>query len=347
MLLSLNMTARLQWIDALRGYAIVGVIGAHLGLIPNGARGVQLFFVASAISLLHSWHNRKEGAAFFYIRRFFRIAPMFYFSILAFIWLASASGDAPTPMQIGTTVTGLFWITPDWQNSVVPGSWSIACEVLFYSIFPVLAERLDTFKKSALAWCVSIAVAALVWPMLTAYAAKMGADSSITRNTFAFVFFTTQLPCFLAGFCVYFAASSQRMGLLCGAAGIAFMVGAFLWPPQSSAFYIAFATSFALIAYSLSNGLLSVLNNRLMAWIGIVSYSAYFWHFFWIGFMQLMMPQFRGVWQIVFVVIVTFTASFVTYRIVERPAIRIGARAKSWKYVIKDRQRQTQRDWTT
>lgn len=252
------MTPRLQWIDALRGYAIVGVIGAHLGLIPNGARGVQLFFLASAISLLHSWHNRKDGAAYFYVRRFFRIAPMFYLSIPAFIWLKSTAGAAPTAMQIGATVTGLFWITPDWQNSVVPGSWTIACEVLFYSIFPLLAERLDTFKKSLLALGGSIAVAALAWPLLTAYAGKMGADSAFARNIFAFVFITTQLPCFLAGFCVYFAASSQRIARLCGAAGTAFMLAAILWPPQSSAFYIAFAASFALITYSLSNGLLLV-----------------------------------------------------------------------------------------
>jgi peptidoglycan/LPS O-acetylase OafA/YrhL len=338
--------SRLQWIDALRGYAIVGVIAAHLELFPHGVRGVQLFFLASAISLLHSWHNRKDGAAYFYVRRFFRIAPMFYFSIPAFIWLASTAGAAPTPMQVGATVTGLFWITPDWQNSVVPGSWSIACEVLFYSIFPLLADRLDTFKKSALALGGSIAVAALAWPLLTAYAGKMGADSALARNAFAFAFITTQLPCFLAGFCVYFAASSQRIARLCGAAGTALMLAVLLWP-QRSAFYIAFVASFALIAYSLSNGVLSVLNSRLMAWIGIVSYSAYFWHFFLIGLMQLMMPQFGGVWQIVFVVIITFGASFLTYRIIERPTIRLGARAQSWSTFLKDRQPQTQSEWTT
>ena len=81
-----------------------------------------------------------------------------------------------------------------------------------------------------------------------------------------------------------------------------------------------------------------------MAWIGIVSYSAYFWHFFLIGLTQLMMPQFGGVWHVVFVVIITFGASFVTYRIIERPGIRLGARAKSWIYLFKDRQPQTQSD---
>src|ERR1700684_315736 len=80
---------RLSYIDALRGYAILLVIAVHTSqafpdlpkslstILNQGARGVQLFFVTSALTLSMSWVSRQESALAFYSRRFFRIAPMF------------------------------------------------------------------------------------------------------------------------------------------------------------------------------------------------------------------------------------------------------------------------------
>lgn len=83
----------LQVIDALRGYAILLVIAVHsVGyvselvwpvkrLLSLGFYGVQLFFIASAVTLLMSWHRSAgplgERSAKFLIRRFFRIAPFY------------------------------------------------------------------------------------------------------------------------------------------------------------------------------------------------------------------------------------------------------------------------------
>ena len=78
---------RFRYIDAIRGYAILMVIAVHTShyfselsaplatITAQGARGVQLFFVVSALSLCFSWTARKESAGAFYARRFFRIAP--------------------------------------------------------------------------------------------------------------------------------------------------------------------------------------------------------------------------------------------------------------------------------
>ncbi len=82
--------------------AILGVILVHssqsvaptnvtlLWFMGEGARGVQLFYVASALTLCMSWVARSSHETFpirnFYIRRFFRIAPMFYLAILSYIF---------------------------------------------------------------------------------------------------------------------------------------------------------------------------------------------------------------------------------------------------------------------
>ena len=83
--------SRFDYIDALRGYAIALVMIAHCTFLFNdvpksvatsflgyGGRGVQLFFIASAITLMMSWKRHHDGAGPFYVRRIFRIAPMWY-----------------------------------------------------------------------------------------------------------------------------------------------------------------------------------------------------------------------------------------------------------------------------
>src|ERR1700761_4455064 len=97
-------TPHVQFIDAVRGYAVSLVILCHTTyLFPElpypvhrvavlGWHGVQLFFLASAVTLLMSWHReiRRYGAAdvgAFFLRRFFRIAPAYYVAALFYFWL--------------------------------------------------------------------------------------------------------------------------------------------------------------------------------------------------------------------------------------------------------------------
>lgn len=94
---------KLDYIDALRGLAILGVIMVHTNqygrsIGPNifakitamGERGVQLFYLASAFTLFLSFKNRSRKEIFpirnFFIRRFFRIAPMYYMGIFYYIF---------------------------------------------------------------------------------------------------------------------------------------------------------------------------------------------------------------------------------------------------------------------
>jgi exopolysaccharide production protein ExoZ len=106
---------RLGYIDALRGYAILGVIVVHvaqcvprlewpLSLVASqGARGVQLFFVVSGLTLMLSWHARNDGIAAFYVRRVFRIVPMFWLAIALFVSLDGFGPRYWAPDGIGWT----------------------------------------------------------------------------------------------------------------------------------------------------------------------------------------------------------------------------------------------------
>jgi peptidoglycan/LPS O-acetylase OafA/YrhL len=84
---------RLEWIDVLRGIAILMVILIHVGTYTHGlqqsiknftdygSRGVPLFFIVSAFTLFRTV-SKKFNAKSFYIRRFARIAPMFFLALI-------------------------------------------------------------------------------------------------------------------------------------------------------------------------------------------------------------------------------------------------------------------------
>lgn len=146
---------KLGSIDALRGLAAIYVVICHVGFIPHpdltlptlGARfveaghtGVILFFLISSFTLCLSSAKRntkKNHHAKFYLRRLFRILPLFYFSVL----LACArdyhlNGIAPSWSTITSSIAGVF--IPGKTDNIVWGSWTLGIELTFYLIFPFL-----------------------------------------------------------------------------------------------------------------------------------------------------------------------------------------------------------------
>jgi len=84
-----------NYLDGLRGVAALLVLSVHLLQIINlfngksfsfGAYGVQLFYILSALTLFLSSSQRftseSKASLKFFIRRFFRIAPLFYIAVV-------------------------------------------------------------------------------------------------------------------------------------------------------------------------------------------------------------------------------------------------------------------------
>ncbi|WGK69409.1 acyltransferase [Candidatus Haliotispira prima] len=166
------MIDKKNYVYALRGFAIFGVIAIHTGQIAapvmadlakaapiirdfvnQGAMGVQLFYVLSAFTLFLSYHNRKDREINpdrnFLLRRFFRIAPLYYLGLVFYLFQRGlgpryALGDAES-ITMANIIANVFFVhgvNPYWINSVVPGGWSITVEMTFYLMIPLLVRKI-------------------------------------------------------------------------------------------------------------------------------------------------------------------------------------------------------------
>ncbi len=322
---------RLDWIDALRGYAIIGVMMGHLHLVGPAAP-VQLFFLASGIALMYSHQSHGElGAMSFYIRRFFRIAPMFWTAIPLFYLQNLITGDPPADIaQILSAATFTHWAKPQWNNAAVPGSWSIACEVSFYLFFPFVAARVTNLRRGIGLVIFAVALAVCMWPVLMWYANWTGVSDVSARHAFTFYSFSTQAPCFAAGILVFRLLEQKELhALAAGLLGLVAIVVSSQFRDHADRYYLFNVAAYAAIAYGLGNGKLGFLVNRLICGIGLISYSAYFWHFIVIALAEKYLAFFTGFKYAAFVLAVSLLLSVLTYIAIERPMIRLGARLAS------------------
>jgi len=161
----------LNQLNLFRGLAALYVFVGHCAhitqtdlLIPGPGHAVDFFMLMSGFLMALNFHHRKLKEPWeksstiirFYIRRFFRIAPVYFlFFFIAYFFyvelntLSNMTIDNPNPLPFEVTtqkfllgiflhLTFLFGLFPDFvQDNVLP-DWSIGLEMQFYFVFPFL-----------------------------------------------------------------------------------------------------------------------------------------------------------------------------------------------------------------
>jgi exopolysaccharide production protein ExoZ len=346
-----------DYIDALRGYAILMVIAVHSSqyfsdLSPiarafadQGARGVQLFFVASAMTLWMSWQSRNDGAPAFYIRRLFRIAPMFYLCLPLFLMLESHGPTTYAPEGVGVrqiimAATFTHGFMPDAITSVVPGSWSIADEMIFYALFPILMAIRARFVVNVVV-TVLATVGCLVVERYFVGTTSRIADPTWRAcwATFYFLWFVNQFPCFLFGMLIARWIAEDRpirwpVAVVVGSAVLAGLDVVFMPARFAVTLPVQYGAIFAIFALGLSKWQPILLVNPVICWIGKVSYSAYLIHFLLLS-AAVSFPRQNFAIAYVSLAAITIGLSTISYLSIEKPFNRIGrqlARRLASKY---------------
>ena len=365
---------RYAYIDALRGYAILGVIGVHASqLFPSlewplrvvadqGARGVQLFFTVSALTLMMSWQSRADGVLPFWTRRVFRVAPMFWLALAYYLILVGWFNIglhywAPAEISwrnVLATAALMHGLHPDTIDSVVPGGWSIADEMEFYALFPLLAATIRSWRAAGFALVMSTVLVLAAAAFSRIFPALFPATSASFLAAFGELF-PFQLPVFLVGILVFHLlrqfAGRLSHGTLCAGlcCSLVFMAtfplladvlaGRIHWTIYLLVFGyspISYSLAFGAVAFCLAEGVGLFLVNAMIVHIGKVSYSAYFWHFAMLELIGLVASSFG--WSLAGLGWLYYLATFalavalsvagatLTFLAVEQPMIRIGHR---------------------
>jgi peptidoglycan/LPS O-acetylase OafA/YrhL len=179
--------------------------------------GVQLFFVASAFTLCASYDIRSDEPhplSSFFIRRIFRIAPLYYFGIGFYMVADLAMRHAGlvkgatnyTPLNVTANILFVHGFVPDAFNSVVPGGWSIATEMAFYALFPALfASFRWLHRRGGLPLIATVVAGALIVDAALQLAVIAWFGKGIANNNIFYCSIINQLPVFLIGMAGYAA----------------------------------------------------------------------------------------------------------------------------------------------
>ena len=296
---------KLDYIDALRGFAILGVLLIHCSfsgkndyptlvnnIIWNGARGVQLFYVLSAFTLFLSLSNQnnefRSNNLNFFIRRFFRIAPMYYISIFYY----SLQSIIYQPFLKDGTVTIINWgiisnifffhgISPYWINNPIPGGWSVAVEMPFYCLMPFLFKRIKNLNQAFMFLLFSVGVS-FVWTFVLKRVHFV--SDEVLWNAYIVFSLPSQLPSFACGVIMFFLITTPREKWLISNHTILILIALLFLDlmVEKKYFYSSitlFAMVFTLFGYVLSRSETSIFVNPISKFIGKISYSMYLTHF--------------------------------------------------------------------
>jgi len=174
---SKSTSDRLAFIDSLRGIAALMVVILHVAYIPSpslkllpwarrlinaGQTGVILFFIISAFTLCLSAQSRSTCSTpfetrDFYIRRLFRIMPLYLVSIpIAWVRDLIVYNYQRPPLE--TIWSSLSIVDPGNSRGLVWASWTLGVELLFYLLFPLFFKLCTNLWRTIVTFAASVSI---------------------------------------------------------------------------------------------------------------------------------------------------------------------------------------------
>ncbi len=287
-------------VDGLRALAVIPVIFFHAGfaLFSGGFVGVDVFFVISGYLITSIIISELDAGKFsiinFYERRARRILPALFFVILvslpfAWMWLTPPDMKDFAQSLIGVSTFSsniLFFLESgyfDTSAELKPllHTWSLAVEEQYYIFFPLMLMAAWRFGKR---WTLAMLVVVFLFSFI------LGQWGAYNKPSAAFYLLPARGWELLIGAFIAFYLQKRdhiqsqhfnQLASLLGLSMVLYAVFAFDKQTPFPTFYTLIPTvGTALIIFSAVKGTITntLLGNKAMAGIGLISYSAYLWH---------------------------------------------------------------------
>lgn len=199
---------RIVGLDVLRGFAALIIVVYHCNALLDLQKwpqytgyfsfAVQIFFALSAFSLCVRYQGRLEGIgniAEFCIRRYLRIAPLFYVMMILVVVRRIYKGwELPSLQEVVLNLSFLFPLVPGKHESLVAAGWSLGLEMMFYAMFPLIVAYVLNLRQAGIWFAIAIVVQCLAGYWLY--------SANLTQN-FYWMAFPVQVPFFLVGVVVF------------------------------------------------------------------------------------------------------------------------------------------------
>jgi len=344
------VTAPREWrlghrpaLDGLRGVAVLLVVAHHTQWFPRlpglGTVGVTAFFVLSGYLIAGTLITERNATGSLSLGRFFarraaRLLPALAFLLVTLGALAAMSFDVASSSRFAGAAT---YVT-NWQIIMDGGSgigplfpiWSLAVEAQFYAAFGITAVFALRYRGMAgLAVLTTLALgAALASRVLLA----------MSGASFERIYYGTDtaMSSLLLGAGVAVAAASgAHLPRVPVVPALVALLGLCLLPIS---WWLPVPASLATAAVVAGNGHAWSLEGSLLRAIGERSYGLYLWHLpaLWFKW-YLPGPEWM---QTVGALVITAGITAVSWRFVERPAIRaMGARLRRRSPEVGDAER--------
>ncbi|ACH40570.1 acyltransferase, putative [Citrifermentans bemidjiense Bem] len=343
-----------DYIDGLRGFAVLMVVAIHtsqgLGyyydpdfgswytrLLWNSCgRGVDLFFILSAFTLFNSSHKRfamdRRPVLYFYVRRAFRILPLWWGAITVF----GPMRDRTMAAMVASALFYFGFMRYDANMEVVGGGWTLFVEETFYLLLPLIFAKI-TDLKSSLRFLFVLYCVMQLW---TRGAAKIGVPET---NAFIVMFPLSYWFCFAYGITIYFLLQNQNFtetikskARLLDMLAIFGMFTLFMRPLTLS----TFALALFVVTASLPNTICGkITRNRLLMKYGTCCYSIYLFHALVFHSIHSYIPPIlnacglgtapltvKSVAAFVLMAAACLPFGLLSFRFIEKPAVQIGKR---------------------
>jgi peptidoglycan/LPS O-acetylase OafA/YrhL len=325
----------LRELDGLRALAILQVVSTHttdpIWTPLIGPVGVTISFVISGfiITTLLLREEDKRGSiriTDFYLRRAFRLLPLYYLVLAVYVLLVGVLHVQPGAQAAWHTLP--YYL--GYQNDLVSGNWgfnitwSLAMEEKFYLLWPLVFFAPALLRRWRFPATVGLALGLMPFALLPG------------RGAYPAYFAAIVVGCLVAQL-MHRPPTYARLRPLTGTAAttlilvLALVEGATL--ERQNGPHVLFAVLVALALPACLTGprrLRAVLASRPLAYVGTRAYALYLVHRLGKGVVDRVLPPHGAVWEqgvrYPLIVALGLAAAEVLRRTVERPMINLGRR---------------------
>jgi len=339
-------------IDGLRAIAVSVVVAFHAfpTMMPGGFIGVDIFFVISGFLISTIIIGNLEHDTFkvfeFYDRRIRRIFPALIIIMLFCMIMGWCVLLTDEYQQIGKHISAasvfiqnfVLWNEAGYfdiaaEKKPLLHLWSLAIEEQFYIFWPLLMAFMWKRKWNFLNITATFAIVSFVSNIyLSISDPTAGFYSPIAR------FWELMVGAILAYLQLHKPEFIQKhrniqsiFGFVCIALGLMFLNKERTFPGWW-ALLPTLGTFFIISAGSASWLNCNVLSNRLLVWLGLISYPLYLWHWPLLSFTSIIRPG-SGYKLKIVLICLSILLAVGTYLYIERPFRKNATKAKSLRLI--------------